>query len=147
MGDDDEEKYAGVDELFHGGAEDSPPPFGPRVEISKEKYISLFSKWRGALIVKLLGKFVSYRVLDQRVRELWNLEKGFELTDLEAGYFIVRFFSQQDYCHVLRGWSVDYSRPLLDGYEMASEFPSIGGPIDLHPCVGAVSWYFTGTIG
>lgn len=103
MGDDNEERYNGVDELFRSHTEEAPPKFGPRVEISKEKYISLFSKWRGALIVKLFGKSISFRVLEQRVRALWNLQQGFELTDLEEGYFIVRFYSRDDYLHVLEG--------------------------------------------
>lgn len=101
LGDDDEAKFHGVDELFRYQDEDCPPRFGPRVEISKEKYLSLFSKWRGALIVKLLGKSVSFRVLEQRLRDLWNLQRGFQLTDLEEGYFIVLFYSRDDYLHVL----------------------------------------------
>lgn len=103
MGEDDKEKFDGVDEIFRTTEEATPPKFGPKVEISKEKYVSLFVKWRGALIIKLLGKTISYRVLDQRIHDLWNLDKGYELTDLEEGFFIVRFFSRPDYLHVLEG--------------------------------------------
>lgn len=53
--------------------------------------------------MKLLGKSVSYRTIHQRMRDLWRLDHGFELTDLEDGYFIVRFFSPPDYLHVLEG--------------------------------------------
>lgn len=69
MGDDDEEIYPRVDELFMSTEimEELPPKYGPQVEISKEKYISLFKPWRGALILKLLGKTVNYHVLEQRV--------------------------------------------------------------------------------
>lgn len=44
LGEDDEEKYEGVDDLFRckDSLEEEPPKFGPRVEISKEKYLSLF---------------------------------------------------------------------------------------------------------
>lgn len=75
MGEDEEEKYEGVDELFRYSEEmeERPPRYGPRVEITKEKYINLFRKWRGALIIKVLGKSVSYRILEQRLREIWRL--------------------------------------------------------------------------
>lgn len=106
MGEDEEEKYAGVDELFSctEDLDDNPPKFGPRLEISKEKYTSLFKKWRaGLLIIKLLGKLVSYRILSQRLHDIWKLEMRLELTDLEEGYFIVRFFNRNDYLHVFEG--------------------------------------------
>lgn len=105
MGEDEEERYLGVDKLFMTSEDsmDQTSKYGPRVEISKEKYISLFKQWRGAMILKLLGKTVSYRVLEQRVRELWQLELGFELTDLVEGYYVVRFFSRHDYLYVLKG--------------------------------------------
>lgn len=64
LGEDEEEKYTGVDELFMNAqeTEDQLPKYGPRVEISKEKHLSLFKKWRCALILKLLGKTVSYNL-------------------------------------------------------------------------------------
>lgn len=47
MSEDDEEKYEGVDELFryHDESEEMAPLYGLRLEISKEKYTSLFKKW------------------------------------------------------------------------------------------------------
>lgn len=45
-------------------------PSSPIVAISPEKYHSLFQPWRGALILKLLGKNVSLRVMEQRTRAL-----------------------------------------------------------------------------
>lgn len=103
LGEDDEEKYTGIDELFitPADSEEQPPKFGPRVEISKEKYLSLFKQWRGALIVKLLGKSVSYRILDQKIRDLWQLDLWYELTNFAEGYYMVCFFSRKDYLHVL----------------------------------------------
>lgn len=105
MGEDDEEKYERVDELFRycDNSEDRAPLYRPRLEISKEKYTSLFRKWRGALIIKLLGKSISYRILEQCLRDIWRLEKWFELTDLEEGFFIVQFFARADYMLVLEG--------------------------------------------
>lgn len=65
MGEDEEERFEGVDALFSTeGSEEPEGSTSPRqVEIPKDKYMSLFSLWRGALILKLLGKTVSLRVL------------------------------------------------------------------------------------
>lgn len=75
----------------------------PRSKFPRRNILAFFSKWRGALIIKLLGKSISYRLLEQRVKEIWQLRRGFELSDLEEGYFIVRFYSREDYLHVLEG--------------------------------------------
>lgn len=73
MGEDEEERFEGVDALFSTeGSEEPEGSTSPRqVEIPKDKYMSLFSLWRGALILKLLGKTVSLRVLQQRTLTLW----------------------------------------------------------------------------
>lgn len=41
--------------------------------------------------------------MQQRTASLWNLPQGCELIDLEGGYYVVRFFSREDYMHVLEG--------------------------------------------
>lgn len=73
------------------------------LDMSKEKYVSLFRKWRGAVILKPSGKVVNYRMMENRLRDIWPLEHGFELTNLEESYFIARFFSRMDYLTVLEG--------------------------------------------
>lgn len=49
-------------------------PRSPVVFISPEKYHNLFQPWRGALILKLLGKSVNLRIMEQTTRGLWKLE-------------------------------------------------------------------------
>lgn len=46
---------------------------------------------------------MTFRVMQQRTASIWNLLKGCELIDLEGGYYVVRFFSLEDYFHVLEG--------------------------------------------
>lgn len=55
------------------------------------------------MILKPSGKVVNYRMMENRLRDIWPLEHGFELTNLEEGYFIARFFSRMDYLTVLEG--------------------------------------------
>lgn len=104
-GEDEEERFEGVDALFSTeGSEEAENALSPRqVEIPKDKYMSLFSPWRGALILKLLGKTVSLRVLQQRTSTLWGLQWGYELIDMEHGFFLARFFTREDYLRVLEG--------------------------------------------
>lgn len=39
----------------------------------------------------------------QRTAALWKLEKGHELINLEGGYYVVRFFTREDYFKALEG--------------------------------------------
>lgn len=75
----------------------------PVVKLSAEKYHSLFKPWKGALVLKLLGKSISYKTMEQRTRTLWKLEASYELIDLEKGYYLARFFTRSDYYKVLEG--------------------------------------------
>lgn len=149
MSEDDEEKYEGVDELFryHDESEEMAPLYGLRLEISKEKYTSLFKKWWGALIVKLLGKSISYCILEQHLRDIWLLEKGFELTDLEEGFFIVRFFAEADYMLVLEGgpWVI-LGHYLSHRDKMETNVQALNGDGEENPNVGKIfghlAWIF-----
>ncbi|OMP01056.1 hypothetical protein CCACVL1_03183 [Corchorus capsularis] len=54
-------------------------------------------KWVRCLIVKLLGRSISYKVLYDRLQKLWQLKGEITLVDLDMGYFLVRFVSNDDY--------------------------------------------------
>lgn len=83
------------------------------VPISLKKYHSLFQPWKGALLLKLLGKTISLQIVEQRTRNLWNLSQGFELINMEGGYFMAHFYAREEYFHVLEG-GLDYYGSLLD---------------------------------
>lgn len=51
----------------------------------------------------MLGRTINYKILEQRIRDLWQLELGFELTYLVEGYNVVCFYSRSDYLRVLEG--------------------------------------------
>ena len=57
----------------------------PKVLIPLSERKDLWKPWRRALIVKVLGKSVGYKRLDQGLRDLWKLENGFEMLDLDLG--------------------------------------------------------------
>lgn len=71
------------------------------VEVPKEEWQELWKPWRRALVVKPLGRNISYRVLSQRLNDLWMLSGRLEIIDLEEGFYVVRFYNPEDYWHVL----------------------------------------------
>ncbi|GMI93089.1 hypothetical protein HRI_002978200 [Hibiscus trionum] len=54
-----------------------------------------------ALIVHLLGRTISYRVLWNRLQSLWKLVGRFQLVDLENDYFLVKLEQEEDYLRIL----------------------------------------------
>lgn len=103
MGEDDDQnlsRFEEICEMDQGDIEGSNSG-SLVVPISPEKYHSPFQPWRGALVLKLLGKTVTFKLLDQRTRSLWYLQNGYELIDLEGGFYLARFYSREDYFRVL----------------------------------------------
>lgn len=71
MGEDDDREFDELDSLCEDGPESghvstsmSPKDGTPEVKLSDEKYHSLFKPWRGALVLKLLGRTVSFRIME-----------------------------------------------------------------------------------
>ncbi|KAI5676511.1 hypothetical protein M9H77_07461 [Catharanthus roseus] len=80
----------------------------PCMTIDFANYQHLWCPWQKALIIKVLGRNISHKLLMQRISELWKLDWECEFIDLEGGYYLVRFRSQKDYDHVLNdGLSVE----------------------------------------
>lgn len=75
----------------------------PIVEIPWDSYKQSWQQWRRALIIRVFGKSFNFRVLEPPIRKLWHLEHGCKLIDLDKGYVVARFFSQQDNLTVING--------------------------------------------
>jgi len=52
--------------------------------------------WKGGLIVKLLGRNIGFRALENRLRQMWIRKGIFSLIDLSHGYFLVQFTNDED---------------------------------------------------
>lgn len=68
----------------------------------------MWQPWRWALILKVIRKTFNFRILEQRLLRLWELENRCEMIDINDGYVIVRFYSAKDYTKVMDGgpWMV-----------------------------------------
>lgn len=56
------------------------------VDIPWNEYQEFWKPWCRALILKVLGKSISFKVLEPRIKRIWQLEHGCEIIDLEQGY-------------------------------------------------------------
>lgn len=75
----------------------------PSITISDDIFKELCHPWQEALIVKLLGKSVGYRTMQHRLSLLWKLARGFELMDVDHGYYMVKFDLEADREKVIGG--------------------------------------------
>lgn len=74
---------------------------GPDIPLSDEE-IGLWSKpWRNTLIVKVLGKRVNFRLLENRLLRSWQKNGTIKITDLADDYYLVRLSSKGDYRHAI----------------------------------------------
>ncbi|MFQ6657971.1 hypothetical protein Gotur_027438 [Gossypium turneri] len=61
----------------------------------------LFKEMEKTVVLKLLGRSISYVSLHNRISSLWRPSKPFSLMDIENVYFLVKFQSTDDYDRVL----------------------------------------------
>lgn len=97
-----EEEERGFD-WFQDEMEEEEPSCShwPMSKVSKEERKEWCKPWKSALILGLLGWNISLKMLDQRLKNLWKLEYGFQLIDVDGGVFIARLYSWDDYLRVL----------------------------------------------
>lgn len=107
-GEDDLMDDMSMADIIQPDMEEFDPDICPVVDIPWDHYRQCWKPWRRALVIKVLGKSISYRILQDRLPRLWQLELGCELVDIDKGYVVARFYSQADYFKVLNGgpWMV-----------------------------------------
>ncbi|XP_057428997.1 uncharacterized protein LOC130722320 [Lotus japonicus] len=92
------EELAG-DDLESMKLEDERKPFSlnPVVPVSLEEYEEWCRPWKFTLVVKLQGKKIGFRWMDQRLHRIWAKEGDIKVIDLAEDYYLVRFASENDY--------------------------------------------------
>ncbi|XP_050229293.1 uncharacterized protein LOC126678439 [Mercurialis annua] len=63
----------------------------------------LSKPWRKTVVVKLLGRPISFRNFCNRLESMWNFTQGFDVIDLENDFFLVKLRSGCDVVAVLTG--------------------------------------------
>ncbi|XP_028093884.1 uncharacterized protein LOC114293973 [Camellia sinensis] len=68
----------------------------PRISLPKKLLEKIRKPWVNALIVRLLGKNIGYKMLCARVKTMWRLQEEFNAIDLGFNYFLFKFFDPFD---------------------------------------------------
>ncbi|PPS05656.1 hypothetical protein GOBAR_AA14994 [Gossypium barbadense] len=73
----------------------------PRIEFSDRVKQILYKEMELTVVLKLLGRNISYGVLFNQVSNLWKPIQPFQLMDIENGYYLAKFQNNNDYEKVL----------------------------------------------
>lgn len=97
-----------ISDVIQALDEEIDPETCPITDIPWNFYKGLWQPWRHALIIKLVGRIFNFKILEPIIKQLWQLEKGCELVDMQKGHLVARFYSKVDYMKVLEGgpWMV-----------------------------------------
>ncbi|KAI7980939.1 hypothetical protein LOK49_Contig90G00002 [Camellia lanceoleosa] len=68
----------------------------PTISLTKKLLENIRKPWENALIIRLLGKNIGYRMLCSRVKNIWGLQGEFNAIDLGSNYFLFKFSEQED---------------------------------------------------
>lgn len=71
--------------------------FCPLITLTKEEKKSLRQKWRQSLIIKVWGRRVGYNYLQKKLQSMWRPKAFMDLVALENDYYLVRFYSKDDF--------------------------------------------------
>ena len=82
---------------------DESIPFNPKPEVpvSIDEFNEWCKPWKLTLIVKLLGKSLSLRVMDRWIQRSWARKGAIRVLDMNEDFYIVRFADEGDYIHAL----------------------------------------------
>ncbi|KAI9089053.1 hypothetical protein K1719_029332 [Acacia pycnantha] len=75
----------------------------PSIDFSKEVRDVLAKGMEKTLIIKLLGRSITYPTLLARTQALWRLRGCFRLVDMVGGFYMATFDLEEDYTKVLTG--------------------------------------------
>lgn len=75
----------------------------PKLFVDKSVIEGMCSPWKDALVVSLLGKRLGFRIMKTKLSNAWRLTGGFELLDVDNGFFLVKFDKEEDKRKVMDG--------------------------------------------
>ncbi|KAI9097782.1 hypothetical protein K1719_025553 [Acacia pycnantha] len=75
----------------------------PTFSFSDKMKKRLYKAWNKAVIVKLLGRNIGYKLLLSIIQKLWAKKGVLSLINIGMGYFVVKFTNKEDYLNSLTG--------------------------------------------
>lgn len=97
----------------------------PLICLTKEEKKILRDRWRQSLIIKLWGRKIGYNFLQKKLQNMWRPKAFMDLVALENDYYLVRFYSKEDFefARDQGPWSI------LDHYLVVKEWSPDFDPI------------------
>ncbi|CAL1359965.1 unnamed protein product [Linum trigynum] len=89
----------GQEATFDGEEDPKCPP----IQFSAAEERLFCRDLRSALVVKALGRSVSYTAMSLRLNTIWAKAGGIQVTSMKKGYFLIRFTSGLDYERAITG--------------------------------------------
>lgn len=74
---------------------------GPVLPLSDEELNLWSNPWRNTLVVNVLGKRVSYKMIENSLNRSWIKNGGIQIIDMCDGYYQVVFKNEEDYKNAL----------------------------------------------
>ncbi|KAI9098542.1 hypothetical protein K1719_025167 [Acacia pycnantha] len=78
-------------------------PLCPNFEFEEKERERLMKPFRRTLVVKLLGRQLSYGFMQKKLRQLWERKGSIEVFDCENHFYLVNFQHTDDYMEALIG--------------------------------------------
>ncbi|WJX25403.1 hypothetical protein P8452_14446 [Trifolium repens] len=73
----------------------------PLFQLSKKEEARIQKPWRQGLIVKLFGRRIGYKALENRLKQMWVRKGVITIIDLGKDYFLIYFSNEEDYTRAL----------------------------------------------
>lgn len=89
-------------EMATDNQEPHAPKF-PQFWIDDDIHEKLCKPWRNSVIIKLLGKTISFFAIRARLARDWKTEYEYEIIDVGLSYYVVKFQSHEDCMSILIG--------------------------------------------
>nr|POE77025.1 hypothetical protein CFP56_47372 [Quercus suber] len=72
------------------------------IKLSKDTKRRIRKAWSKVVIIKLVGRSVSFSFMQSKLNQLWKPEGRMDCVDLSKGFFLIRFYSEEDLNSVLK---------------------------------------------
>ncbi|CAL1380627.1 unnamed protein product [Linum trigynum] len=89
----------GLEQDFDGNED----PKCPTIHYTAAEERLFCRQWRSTLVVKVLGRTVSYTMMLKRLHGIWEKAGSIQVMSVRNGYFLIRFTSGIDYERAMTG--------------------------------------------
>lgn len=68
----------------------------PKIILLRKEEQRITGPWKEGVLVKMIGRRIWYKALENRLNQMWERKGGLNIMDLGQGYYLVTFNSEKD---------------------------------------------------